>query len=80
MFASGQLGVAPDDSVPDDVEAQTAICFANIAAVLEEAGMTPGDIVRLNAYVTGREHMAGYMRARDAFIADLELRLRPPHS
>jgi 2-iminobutanoate/2-iminopropanoate deaminase len=23
------------------------------------------DVVRLNAYVTGREHMAGYMRVRD---------------
>jgi enamine deaminase RidA (YjgF/YER057c/UK114 family) len=27
--------------------------------------MTLADVVRLNAYVTGREHMPGYMRVRD---------------
>ena len=27
--------------------------------------MTMADVVRLNAYVTGREHMADYMRVRD---------------
>jgi 2-iminobutanoate/2-iminopropanoate deaminase len=41
------------------------LCFANIAAILAEDGMTLANIVRLNAYVTAREHMQGYMRSRD---------------
>jgi enamine deaminase RidA (YjgF/YER057c/UK114 family) len=31
--------------------------------------MGPGDVIRINAFVTGREHMAGYMAARDRWLA-----------
>ena len=68
-FCSGQLGIAADGTVPEGAEDQAALCFANIAAILAEAGMGLGDLVRVNAYVTAREHMAGYMRARDRAVA-----------
>jgi len=70
LFASGQLGIAPDDTIPQDVEGQTRQCFDNIAAILREAGMTLADVVRINAYVTGREHLPGYMKVRDSYISD----------
>ncbi|HEX4768809.1 MAG TPA: Rid family hydrolase [Lichenihabitans sp.] len=65
ILCSGQLGIRPDKTVPADVEGQAEICFAAIAAILAEGGMTLADIVKLNAYVTGREHLAGYMAVRD---------------
>jgi len=67
---SGQLGLAADGSVPDDAYDQARICFGNITAILAEAGMGPLDVMHLVAYVTDRAHMAGYMRARDEFLAD----------
>lgn len=70
LVVSGQLGISPDDVIPEDAEAQAALCLAAIEACLLEAGMARGDIVRLNAYVTDRAHMPGYMAARDRFIAD----------
>jgi enamine deaminase RidA (YjgF/YER057c/UK114 family) len=70
LFVSGQLGVGPDDVAPEGAEAQARLCFANIAAILAEAGMEMRDVVRLNAYVAGREHLAGYMRARDAAVGE----------
>ena len=66
---SGQLALAADGSVPDGSEAQARLCFANCAAILAEAGMGPADVIRINAYVTDRAHMAGYMAARDAWLA-----------
>ncbi len=69
VLASGQLGVAADDSVPESAEAQADLCFANIAAILADAGMSLADIVRINAYVTDRAHMAGYMASRDRHVA-----------
>ena len=69
VFCSGQLGIAPDGTVPPDVEGQAALCFDNIAAILAEAGMDLADIVRVNAYVTAREHMPGYMAVRDRVVA-----------
>ena len=65
VFTSGQLGISADQTIPSDCEAQTDLCFANIAAILAEDGMTLANVVRLDAYVTDREHMQGYMRSRD---------------
>lgn len=70
MVCSGQLSIAMDESIPDDVEAQTELCFANVAAVLEAASMRLGDIVRINAYVTDRAHLPGYMKVRDRLFSD----------
>jgi enamine deaminase RidA (YjgF/YER057c/UK114 family) len=69
LFASGQLGVHPDDSIPESAEAQADLCFANIGVILADAGFTLADIVRINAYVTDRAHMAGYMASRDRHVA-----------
>lgn len=71
VVTSGQLGVRPDDSVAEDARAQADQCFANVAAILAEAGMGPGDVIRINAFVTDRAHMPGYMAARDAWLADV---------
>jgi enamine deaminase RidA (YjgF/YER057c/UK114 family) len=68
---SGQLGLAADGTVPDGALDQARICFANIAAILAEAGMGAADVMHLAAYVTDRAHMAGYMQARDEFLADV---------
>lgn len=71
VCTSGQLGLALDDSLPDGAYAQAEQCLANCAAILAEAGMGPADVVRINAFVTDRAHMAGYMRARDEWLAGL---------
>jgi enamine deaminase RidA (YjgF/YER057c/UK114 family) len=71
VVTSGQLGIAPDDTVPQDARAQADLCFANCAAILASAGMTPADVIRINAFVTDRAHMPAYMAARDAWLADV---------
>ena len=70
VFVSGQLGVNPDDTVPPTVEGQAERCFENITAILAEAGLGLADIVRVNAFVTAREHMKGYMSVRDRLVGD----------
>ena len=42
VLCSGQLGIGPDDAVPEDAGAQAELCFANIAAILAEAGLGLG--------------------------------------
>ena len=39
VVCSGQLGIAPDERVPEDAGEQAELCFRNIAAVLAEAGI-----------------------------------------
>lgn len=71
VATSGQLPLAGDGTVPSDTRDQAALCFANCAAILAEAGMGPNDVIRINAFVTGRDHMAGYMAARDEWLAEV---------
>jgi len=70
LFTSGQLGVSKDGAIPTDVEAQAELCFFNLAAILEGAGMTFANVVRLNAWVTRREDFQVYMRVRDRYVAN----------
>ncbi|MBC58614.1 MAG: enamine deaminase RidA [Confluentimicrobium sp.] len=77
VVTSGQLGVRPDDTVAKTAAEQATQCFANITAILAEAGMAPADTIRINAFVTDRAHMAGYMQARDAWLAEVA---QPPAS
>jgi 2-iminobutanoate/2-iminopropanoate deaminase len=70
LACSGQLGITAQDQVPETIEEQTHLCFRNIKAVLEEAGFTFSNVVRINAFVVAREHLQGYMSVRDLYIAD----------
>ncbi|MHA7885993.1 RidA family protein [Roseicyclus sp.] len=72
VFTSGQLGITADDVIPEEVRAQAELCFAACEAILAEAGFSTTDTVRINAFVTDRAHMAGYMAARDAWCARME--------
>jgi 2-iminobutanoate/2-iminopropanoate deaminase len=65
VITAGQLGIDLEGKIPADSEGQAEICFANIAAILAEDGMTMENVIRLSVYVTAREHMEGYRRARD---------------
>ena len=71
IFTSGQLGIDVEGSIPTGAEAQTTLAFRNVAAILASAGAGMEHVVRLNAFVTGREHLPGYMRARDAALGAL---------
>ncbi len=70
VATSGQLAVGAGGGVPEGAEAQAILCFSNCAEILGAAGMGPNDVVRINAFVTDRSHMAGYMAARDAWLAE----------
>lgn len=70
LVTSGQLGIAPDDSIPPDVTGQAELCFEAIKAILEEAGMTFADVIRISGFVTKREDFAPYMAVRDRYTAE----------
>ncbi len=69
LFCSGQLGIDVHDAIPDTVEAQAVLCFEALGRCLVEAGMGFANVIRINAYVTDRVHMAPYMQVRDRYVA-----------
>jgi 2-iminobutanoate/2-iminopropanoate deaminase len=69
VFCSGQLGIDAAAVIPPGAYEQAILCFKAIEAILGEAGMDLGNLVRLNAYVTGREYLPAYMAARDSLLS-----------
>jgi 2-iminobutanoate/2-iminopropanoate deaminase len=70
LVTSGQLGIGPDETIPPDVEGQAALCFQAIGAILDEAGMSYADVIRICGFVTRREDFAPYMAVRDRFTLE----------
>ncbi|TRL34536.1 RidA family protein [Rhizobium straminoryzae] len=70
LVTSGQLGIAPDDTIPPDVTGQAELCFEAIKAILAEAGMSFADVIRISAFVTKREDFAPYMAVRDRYTLE----------
>lgn len=68
LFCSGQLSVSLNESIPEDAESQTALIFENIKAVLKETNMTLANVVRINTFVTSREHLKPFMKVRDGLF------------
>lgn len=70
VFCSGQVGIRPDGTIPPDCAGQTEVCFDNIRAILAEAGMGLENVVRVNAFVAGREHLQPYVAVRNAVLKE----------
>lgn len=69
LLASGQLGVSPDDVIPEDVEAQAVLCFENIRAILEAGGMDFTHVARFQAFVTDRAYFPVYGTVRSRYVS-----------
>ncbi|MGQ0674701.1 MAG: RidA family protein [Rhodospirillales bacterium] len=69
LHVSGQIGMAPDGKVGKSFEEQAEIAWRNLLAVLESAGMGPGDLVKVTTYLTRREDIKANRAARDKHMA-----------
>ncbi len=72
VLTSGQLAIARNGSTPEGAEAQAQLIFSNIEHILEQGGSNKCGVLRINAYVTSRDHMTGYMSARDQWLEGLD--------
>ena len=59
LFLAGQVGIAPDGTVPADPIAQLGVALDNVMRNLEAAGFAPTDLVKLTTYVVGEMDAAG---------------------
>jgi enamine deaminase RidA (YjgF/YER057c/UK114 family) len=58
----------PDGTVPDDIGEQAAVVWENIAAMLDDAGMAPADVVSVITYAVVGEPLGPVMIERDRFL------------
>ena len=57
LFISGQVGMRPDGSVPEDPVDQLEVALENVVRNLEAAGLETGDLVKATTYVVSGASM-----------------------
>lgn len=72
LHLSGQVGIDPDGTIAADVVTQMKRAWLNVFAILESAGMSPRDIVKITIYLTQREHVQAYREVRDRMFGEAE--------
>jgi 2-iminobutanoate/2-iminopropanoate deaminase len=70
LYISGDVGVRPDGTVPDTIEAQAEACWQNIIAILGDAGMGVQDLVKITTYPVRPEDVAAAGAARAKHFGD----------
>jgi reactive intermediate/imine deaminase len=73
LFIAGQVALDASGNLVGggDFRAQTRQVFENLKAIVESAGGSFSDIVKLNVYVTDRARLPEYREVRDRYV-DLE--------
>jgi len=66
VIVAGLVGLNADGRVPgDDVVSQTKQALENVRTVVEAAGCTMRDVVRLQTFLTRPGDIGGFMKARE---------------
>jgi enamine deaminase RidA (YjgF/YER057c/UK114 family) len=68
LHTAGIVPVRPDTTVPESIGEQAQVVWANIAAILAEAGMGREDIVSMTTYAVAGQELGEVMAARDHFL------------
>jgi enamine deaminase RidA (YjgF/YER057c/UK114 family) len=68
LFISGQVGVAPDGSVPEDPVEQFDVAMQNVMRNLEAAGLDASALTKLTTYVVGELDPAGRRAVLDKHL------------
>ena len=64
LLISGQIGVAPDGTVPNSFEAQCRQAMNNVEALLAAAEMSARNILRVTYYVTDSQNLTALSDVR----------------
>jgi enamine deaminase RidA (YjgF/YER057c/UK114 family) len=70
LVIAGQVGVKPDGSLAQGLEAQMVQAWENLLAVVADAGMEPTDLVKVTAFVTVHGSVMLHRAVRDRILGD----------
>jgi 2-iminobutanoate/2-iminopropanoate deaminase len=71
LLTSGTPGLATDGDLPKDISGQAELAWKHVISMLERAGITVADIVKVTQYLTRAEDIAAYGKVRTRFLGDV---------
>lgn len=70
IFVSGQVGMAPDGTIPASFADQADQAWSNVARILEHHGLGMADVVKTTHYLTDEANIAAYGAVRSRWLPD----------
>ena len=70
LFTAGTPGLAADGTLPDDITGQAELAWQHITTMLEQAGMTLHDVVKVTQYLRRESDIAAYAKVRARVFGD----------
>jgi 2-iminobutanoate/2-iminopropanoate deaminase len=71
LHIAGQIGVMPDGRLAEGLEAQANAAWANLLAVLADAGMGVEDLVKVNHFLIRPDDVPAYGAVRNRYLGDV---------
>ena len=71
LFTAGTPGLALDGTLPNDITGQAELAWAHIITILERAGMTIKDLVKVTHYLLRASDIPAYVKVRSRFLGDV---------
>ncbi len=69
VFIAGQVGIAPDGTVPEDAGAQIDLAFRRLGAILAEKGLGFEHLVEMTSYhVNVEQQLPVFREVKDRYI------------
>jgi 2-iminobutanoate/2-iminopropanoate deaminase len=70
LFTAGTPGLALDGTLPNDITGQAELAWTHIITMLERAGMTVKDLVKVTHYLLRASDIPAYVKVRSRFLGD----------
>ena len=71
LHTSGTPGMADDGTVPQGIEPQTRLAWKYILSMMEKAGMTTADLVKVTTSLTDAKDIQAYAKVRGEILGDV---------
>ena len=70
LVTAGTPGLALDGQLPSDLTGQAELAWTHIVAMLNKAGMTVHDLVKVTHYLLRTEDIPAYVKVRSKYLGD----------
>lgn len=70
LITAGTPGLATDGRLPEGIAAQAELAWEHIVTLLDRAGMSMIDVVKVTQYLTRESDIAEYARVRSRYLKE----------
>jgi enamine deaminase RidA (YjgF/YER057c/UK114 family) len=68
LLTSGTPGLSTTGDLPKDISGQAELAWGHVVRMLERAGMSVADVVKVTQYLTRAEDIPAYVKVRSRFL------------